>query len=35
MGESVAFGPYTFTIVTKQDHRIDSVKLKISTSGNF
>jgi CBS domain containing-hemolysin-like protein len=34
-GESVAFGPYTFTIVTKQDHRIDSVKLKISTSGNF
>lgn len=34
-GESVTFGPYTFTIVTKQDHRIDSVKLKINTSGNF
>lgn len=34
-GESVTFGPYTFTIVTKQDHRIDSVKLKISTSGIF
>lgn len=34
-GESVTFGPYIFTIVTKQDHRIDSVKLKISTEGNF
>ncbi|MDI1321630.1 MAG: hemolysin family protein [Algoriphagus sp.] len=34
-GESVAYGVYTFTIVTKQDHRIDTVKLKISTSGIF
>jgi putative hemolysin len=34
-GESVAYGTYTFTIVTKQDHRIDTVKLKISTSGIF
>lgn len=34
-GESVSFGPYRFTVVTKQDHRIDSVKLKISPSGEF
>jgi CBS domain containing-hemolysin-like protein len=34
-GESVNYGPYIFTVVTKQDHRIDSVKLKISPSGNF
>jgi CBS domain containing-hemolysin-like protein len=34
-GESVSFGPYTFTIVTKQDHRIDSVKLKISITGIY
>lgn len=34
-GESVIYGPYSFTVVTKQDHRIDSVKLKISPSGNF
>ncbi|MBN7814269.1 hemolysin family protein [Algoriphagus pacificus] len=34
-GESVVFGPYTFTIVSKQDHRIDTVKLKINTSGIF
>ncbi len=34
-GESVVFGPYTFTIITKQDHRIDSVKLKINSSGIF
>ncbi|MBN3581686.1 HlyC/CorC family transporter [Algoriphagus aestuarii] len=34
-GESVVFGPYTFTIMTKQDHRIDSVKLKINSSGIF
>lgn len=31
-GESVNYGPYSFTVVTKQDHRIDSVKLKINTS---
>lgn len=34
-GESVVFGPYTFTIMTKQDHRIDSVKLKINSTGIF
>jgi len=34
-GESVVFGPYTFTIMTKQDHRIDSIKLKINSSGIF
>lgn len=34
-GELVSFGLYTFTIVTKQEHRIDSVKLKISTLGNY
>ncbi|MHA7130381.1 hemolysin family protein [Algoriphagus namhaensis] len=34
-GESVTIGPYTFTIVSKQDHRIDSVKMKINSSGVF
>lgn len=34
-GESVMIGPYTFTIMTKQDHRIDSVRLKISSPGIF
>ena len=34
-GESVTIGPYTFTIVSKQEHRIDSVKLKINSSGIF
>ncbi len=34
-GDSVTSGPYTLTVVTKQDHRIDSVKLKISPSGIF
>lgn len=34
-GESMTFGPYTFTVVTKQDNRIDSVKLKINPSGNY
>lgn len=34
-GESVVFGAYTFTIVSKQDHRIDTVKLKINSSGIF
>ncbi|MCC5938417.1 MAG: HlyC/CorC family transporter [Lunatimonas sp.] len=29
-GESAIFGPFTFTVVSKQDHRIDTVKLKIS-----
>jgi len=34
-GESVTIGPYTFTIMTKQEHRIDTVRLKINTSGIF
>lgn len=29
-GESATFGPFTFTVVSKQDHRIDTVKLKIN-----
>lgn len=35
-GQSVTFGPYTFTIVAKQDHRIETLKIKISptTLGN-
>ena len=28
-GEFVSFGSFTFTIVSKQDHRIDTVKIKI------
>jgi CBS domain containing-hemolysin-like protein len=34
-GESVTIGPYTFTIMTKQDHRIETVRLKINSSGIF
>lgn len=34
-GENVTFGKYTFTVVTKQAHRIETVRLKISESGNF
>lgn len=34
-GESVTIGPYTFTVATKQEHRIDSVKMKINSSGVF
>jgi putative hemolysin len=34
-GESVTFGPYTFTIMTKQEHRIETVRLKINSSGIF
>lgn len=30
-GESVVYGPFTFTVVSKQDHRIDTVKLRINT----
>lgn len=30
-GESAVFGPFTFTVVSKQEHRIDTVKLKINT----
>lgn len=28
-GESVIFGPFTFTVVSKQDHRIDTIKIKL------
>ncbi|MFC3416413.1 hemolysin family protein [Algoriphagus hitonicola] len=34
-GESVTIGPYTFTVVAKQDHRIDSVRLKIHLNSDF
>lgn len=34
-GESVTFEAYTFTVVTKQEHRIETVRLKINTSGIF
>ncbi|MCE7056357.1 hemolysin family protein [Algoriphagus sp. AGSA1] len=34
-GESVTFEGYTFTVVTKQEHRIETVRLKINTSGIF
>ena len=29
-GETAVYGPFTFTIVAKQEHRIDTVKLKIN-----
>jgi len=28
-GESISYGPFHFTVVSKQEHRIDTVKLKI------
>ncbi|HLT07391.1 MAG TPA: hemolysin family protein [Cyclobacteriaceae bacterium] len=31
-GESITIGPYIFTVVTKLDYRIDTVKLKINSS---
>jgi putative hemolysin len=34
-GESVTIGPYTFTIMTKQEHLIETVRLKINSSGIF
>lgn len=34
-GESVTIGPYTFTIMTKLEHRIETVRLKINSSGIF
>jgi putative hemolysin len=34
-GESVTFEAYNFTIVTKQEHRIETVRLKINSSGIF
>ncbi len=30
-GEMAVYGPFTFTVVSKQAHRIDTVKLKINT----
>ena len=34
-GETVIYGAFTFTIVTKQAHRIETVRLKISGSDIF
>ncbi len=34
-GESVTFGPYTFTVMTKQEHRIETIRIKINSSGIF
>ncbi|MDR7128680.1 CBS domain containing-hemolysin-like protein [Algoriphagus sp. 4150] len=34
-GESVTFEAYTFTVMTKQEHRIETVRVKINTSGIF
>ncbi len=30
-GETAIYGPFTFTVVSKQEHRIDTVKIKINT----
>ena len=35
IGETITYGRFTFTIVAKQAHRIESVRLKISDSDNF
>ena len=34
-GESVTFEAYNFTVVTKREHRIETVRLKINSSGIF
>lgn len=34
-GDHVTFGRYTFTVVTKLAHRLETVRLKINESGNF
>ncbi len=34
-GESITFESYTFTVITKQEHRIETVRVKINTSGIF
>lgn len=34
-GEFVSFGKYTFTIMSKEAHRIETVRLKINESENF
>ena len=31
-GDSIRYGAFTFTVVTKEEHRIDTVKLKINSS---
>jgi CBS domain containing-hemolysin-like protein len=35
IGETITYGRFTFTIVSKQAHRIETVRLKISDSTNF
>ncbi len=35
IGETITYGRFTFTIVSKQAHRIETVRLKISHSDNF
>lgn len=35
IGETITYGRFTFTIVAKQAHRIETVRLKISDSDNF
>ena len=35
IGETITYGRFTFTIVSKQAHRIETVRLKISDSDNF
>ena len=35
IGETVSYGRFTFTIVSKQAHRIETVRLKINDSDNF
>ncbi|MEP4376774.1 MAG: hemolysin family protein [Algoriphagus sp.] len=34
-GESITFEAYTFTVMTKQEHRIETVRVKINTFGIF
>lgn len=31
-GESVTYGAFTFTVVAKQDHRIDTLKIKVNSA---
>ncbi len=31
-GESVTYGPFTFTVVAKQDHRLDTLKIKVKSA---
>ena len=35
IGETITYGRFTFTIVSKQAHRIETVRLKISDSANL